>query len=154
MRGGGAKDSSDYYGFPQGVRHESALPNGYSHDSVTIAGGRVEFHYVSAQGTIPSDWTVKRTTAEWDVTIPANTVGWFSLSDAEVEKCKVEGELLAAGELAKAKTRGGQYGNGLAAGSCSFQVDLRKEAARMRVPWHLKNRCSRQEEWNDQRRIP
>jgi alpha-L-rhamnosidase len=86
--------------------------------------GRVAFDYESAYGPIHSDWTVKGTTAEWHVTIPANTTGWLSLSLAEAAKYKLEGAPLAASKLAKAAERGGQSGFELPAGSYNFAVEF------------------------------
>jgi alpha-L-rhamnosidase len=84
----------------------------------------VAFSYASAYGEIASNWTVKGSTAEWHVTIPANTTGWLSLSNAAGAKYKLEGAPLAGNKLAKTATRDGQSGYELAAGSYSFQVDL------------------------------
>jgi alpha-L-rhamnosidase len=86
--------------------------------------GRIAFDYESAYGPIHSDWTVNGTTAEWHVTIPANTTGWLGLSAAEAAKYKLEGVPLAASELARAGERGGQSGFELAAGSYNFAVEF------------------------------
>jgi len=86
--------------------------------------GHVAFDYASAYGPIHSDWTVNGTTAEWHVTIPANTTGWLSLNADEAAKYKLEGAPLAASNLAKATARGGQGGFELAAGSYNFEIDL------------------------------
>jgi hypothetical protein len=67
---------------------------------------------------------VEGVTAEWHVTIPANTTGWLSLSAAEAAKYKLEGAPLAASELAKATTRDGQSGFTLAAGSYTFEIEF------------------------------
>jgi alpha-L-rhamnosidase len=85
----------------------------------------VAFSYASAYGELHSDWTVEGTTAEWRVTIPANTTGWLSLSNAEGAKYKLDGAPLAESKLAKSATREGQGGYELAAGSYSFQVELK-----------------------------
>ena len=49
---------------------------------------------------------MKGTTAEWHVTIPANTTGWLRLSADEAAKYKLEGVPLTESKLAKAITRG------------------------------------------------
>jgi len=86
--------------------------------------GHIAFDYESAYGPIHSDWTVNGTTAEWHVTIPANTTGWLGLSAEEAAKYKLEGAPLAASKLAKAAERGGQSGFELAAGSYNFAVEF------------------------------
>ena len=63
--------------------------------------GTLPFDYASPYGPIHSDWTVKGTTAEWHVTIPANTTGWLSLSKDEAAKYKLEGVPLKQSKLAK-----------------------------------------------------
>jgi len=85
--------------------------------------GRVAFDYASAYGPIHSDWTVKGTTAEWHVTIPANTTGWLSLSAGEAAKYKLEGAPLTS-KLPIAAASGGQSGFELPAGSYSFEIEL------------------------------
>ena len=86
--------------------------------------GHVAFDYDSSYGAIHSGWTVKGTTAEWRLTIPANTTGWLSLTAGEAAKYKVEGVPLTESKLAKAATRGGQSGYELAAGSYTFSVEI------------------------------
>jgi alpha-L-rhamnosidase len=86
--------------------------------------GHIAFDYESAYGPIHSDWTVNGTTAEWYVTIPANTTGWLGLSAEEAAKYKLEGAPLAASKLAQAAERGGRSGFELAAGSYNFAVEF------------------------------
>jgi alpha-L-rhamnosidase len=86
--------------------------------------GSVTFDYASAYGAIHSGWAVKGTTAEWHVTIPANTTGWLSLSAGEAAKYKLEGVPLTESKTATATTRGQESGFVLAAGSYSFQVSM------------------------------
>ena len=83
--------------------------------------GHVAFDYASAYGPIHTDWTVKGTTAEWHVTIPANTTGWLSLSLAEAAKYKLEGAPLTS-KLPIATASGGESGFVLAAGSYNFEI--------------------------------
>jgi len=80
--------------------------------------GRIAFDYDSAYGKIHSDWTVKGTTAEWHVTLPANTTGLLNKDVAG--KYKLEGVSLTQSKLAKATADGFE----LAAGSYSFTVNL------------------------------
>ncbi len=86
--------------------------------------GSVGFDYASTYGTIHSDWKVEGKTAEWHVTIPANTTGWLSLSAGEAARYKLEGAPLTGSKLAKAATRGRQSGFELEAGSYTFSVEL------------------------------
>jgi alpha-L-rhamnosidase len=86
--------------------------------------GSIAFDYASAYGAIHSDWTVKGTTAVWNVTLPANTTGWLSLNADEATKYKLEGVPLTESNAAKVATRGQESGFELAAGSYSFSVEL------------------------------
>jgi alpha-L-rhamnosidase len=86
--------------------------------------GHIAFDYASAYGPIHSDWKIKGSSVTWHVTIPANTTGWLSLSEAEAAKYKLDGVSLAASELARATTRAGQSGFVLAAGSYSFAIEF------------------------------
>ncbi|MDR3772336.1 MAG: family 78 glycoside hydrolase catalytic domain [Terracidiphilus sp.] len=83
--------------------------------------GHIAFDYASAYGAIHSDWTVKGGTADWHVTIPANTTGWLEVNAA---KYKLEGAPLAGSKLAKAVTREGKSGYELEAGSYKFAVEV------------------------------
>ena len=49
---------------------------------------------------------MKGKTAEWNVTIPANTTGWLTLNADDAAKYKLEGTPLAQSKLAKAVTHG------------------------------------------------
>jgi alpha-L-rhamnosidase len=84
--------------------------------------GRIAFDYQSSYGVIHSDWVMSGGTAEWHVTLPANTTGWLPLSAEEAAKYKLDGVAIAESKLAKTGTRGGQSGFELAAGSYSFEV--------------------------------
>jgi alpha-L-rhamnosidase len=86
--------------------------------------GSVQLGYDSTYGRIHSEWTVKGSTAEWHVTLPANTTGWLELTAGEAEKYKLDGVLVSASKLAKASTRSGQSGFELASGSYAFEVNL------------------------------
>ncbi|MGD0730559.1 MAG: family 78 glycoside hydrolase catalytic domain [Terracidiphilus sp.] len=86
--------------------------------------GSVAFDYASSYGTIHSDWTVKGATAEWHVTIPANTTGWLSVSADQAAKYRLDGAPLAESKDAKPKALGQKNGFELAAGSYTFEVEL------------------------------
>jgi hypothetical protein len=62
--------------------------------------------------------------AEWHLNLPANTLGWLSLSKEEAGKYKLEGVPLVKSKLAKAVTRGQESGYELEAGSYTFAVEL------------------------------
>jgi alpha-L-rhamnosidase len=83
--------------------------------------GNISLDYASAYGPIHSDWTVKGATAEWHVTLPANTTGWLELGKGEAGKYKLDGAALTQ---AKATTKSRQNGFELASGSYTFVVEL------------------------------
>ena len=78
----------------------------------------LEFSYASSYGEIKSSWTVKGKTAEWNVTLPANTTGLLEVKGNEAARYKVDGVRLSESPLAK-KIDGGFE---LAAGSYRFEV--------------------------------
>jgi len=86
--------------------------------------GHVAFNYDSVYGPIHSDWTVKGSTADWHVTIPANTTGWLEVNAAEAAKYKLEGVPLAESKLAAPQLLGGRSGYELPAGSYTFSVEF------------------------------
>jgi alpha-L-rhamnosidase len=86
--------------------------------------GSVNFDYASSYGTIHSGWSMKGTTAVWQLTLPANTTGWLSLDSADAAKFKLEGVSLQESKLARAITRGEWRGYELQSGSYSFQVNV------------------------------
>jgi alpha-L-rhamnosidase len=79
----------------------------------------LEFNYASSYGDIKSSWTVKGKTAEWNVTLPANTTGLLELKDTEAARYKLDGVRLSESPLAK-KVDGGFE---LASGSYRFEVN-------------------------------
>jgi alpha-L-rhamnosidase len=79
----------------------------------------LQFSYASSYGEIKSNWTVKGTTAEWNVTLPANTAGRLELKAAEAARWKLEGVALDSSPHAK-KVDGGFE---LAAGSYRFEIE-------------------------------
>lgn len=86
--------------------------------------GSLSFTYDSAYGPIHSAWKVQGTTAEWHVTIPANTTAWLPMGAKQAAKYTIEEVPLAASKLVKAATRAGQSGFELPAGNYTFHVAL------------------------------
>ncbi len=85
--------------------------------------GNIRFDYDSTYGPIHSDWTVKGTTAEWHVTIPANTTARLEVTLAEAGRYKLDGVSLAS--LMALKSANLHYGGfELSAGSHTFTVQL------------------------------
>jgi alpha-L-rhamnosidase len=84
--------------------------------------GSIDFAYPSAYGIIRSAWTVNGSTAEWHVTIPANTTGWVPASDAA--KYKQDGQSLVKSRHAKSTNLDGQSGFALEAGTYTFTVAM------------------------------
>jgi alpha-L-rhamnosidase len=87
--------------------------------------GHILFDYDSSYGRIHSAWAVKGTTAEWHVTLPANTTGWLPLSTVEQSNYKLSGAPLEAGSRLRPETRAGESGLVLPSGSYTFNVDLK-----------------------------
>jgi hypothetical protein len=81
----------------------------------------LEFSYASSYGEIKSSWTVSGKTAEWNVTLPANTTGRLEVKDDEAARYKVDGVALSESPLAK-KVDGGFE---LEAGSYRFEVETK-----------------------------
>ena len=88
--------------------------------------GKISFDYASAYGPIHSDWTVTAQTAEWHVTIPANTTGWLPLAAGQAAKYRLDGASLAESKLATSASREGLAGYELAPGSYTFEVALQQ----------------------------
>jgi alpha-L-rhamnosidase len=86
--------------------------------------GHIALDYDSSYGPIHSDWTVTGTTAEWHVTLPANTRGWLDLTADEAAKYKLDGAPLIANKLAAPGRLGQQSGYDLAPGSYTFTISL------------------------------
>jgi len=116
-----------FYRFAAGV-DATPLDAGFHtvalHPTFDARMGSVRLDYASPYGAIHSDWKVNGTTAEWHLTIPANTTGWLKMGAAEAARYKLEGLPLAESKLAKAAVRGQESGFELAAGSYSCVIDL------------------------------
>jgi hypothetical protein len=63
-------------------------------------------------------------TAEWHLTLPANTSGWLALNAEEAAKFKLDGAMLKVSKLAKAETREGVPGFVLAPDQYTLSVAL------------------------------
>ena len=87
--------------------------------------GSVNFSYPSGYGVIKSSWILKGTTADWSVTIPANTTGWLELSAESAARYKLQGTPLPESKLARPVTLDGKSGYELAAGSYDFSVEVK-----------------------------
>ena len=79
--------------------------------------GHIAFDYDSTYGPIHSDWTVSGATAEWHVTIPPNTTGWWPLSLKAAARYQRNRNV-------KYGSRDGQSGLELAPGSYTFVIQL------------------------------
>ena len=86
--------------------------------------GNIHFDYDSTYGQIHSDWAVKGTTAEWHLTIPANTTARLELKPGEAAKYTLDGAPLTSLMAAKAADHGQNGGFELPAGSYTFIVQL------------------------------
>ena len=84
--------------------------------------GKIAFDYASSYGPIHSDWTATETTAQWHVTIPANTTGWLPLNAEDALKYKLDGIALSVSKQVKAGTQNGKHGYELIPGSYNFVV--------------------------------
>jgi alpha-L-rhamnosidase len=83
----------------------------------------VNFSYQSAYGTIRSSWTVKGQTAEWNLTLPANTTGWLPTNTPS--RFTFRGIQPGATGLVVQTKRDEQSGFQLASGSYSIEVTLK-----------------------------
>jgi alpha-L-rhamnosidase len=81
----------------------------------------LEFSYSSSYGEIRSNWTVKGSTVEWNVTLPANTTGRLELDSGEAAQFKLDGVPLSASPQVKVVDGGFE----LAAGSYRFEREIK-----------------------------
>jgi alpha-L-rhamnosidase len=95
--------------------------------------GWIRFDYDSRYGPIHSDWKAspksgEAHSAEWHLTLPANTTGWLPLTADEAAKYRLDGSPLQSSALAKADTRDGQAGYVLESGQYTFSVIFRERS--------------------------
>jgi alpha-L-rhamnosidase len=53
--------------------------------------GHIELRYDASYGPIRSAWTVTGAKADWQITLPANTIGWLPLTADEAQKFTLDG---------------------------------------------------------------
>jgi len=94
----------------------------YLHPAFDAQLGKIEFTYPSPYGEIHSAWTVRNGTADWSLTIPANSKGWLPISTAEAANYKLDGTAIAQSKLVEATQRDQQSGFELPAGTYHFEV--------------------------------
>ena len=83
--------------------------------------GSVDFSYPTQYGVIRSKWTLKGSTAEWNVTIPANTTGRLDVGAGDAARYSLDGvPLLQSGEV-----RVANRSVELPAGSYAFSVEVK-----------------------------
>jgi alpha-L-rhamnosidase len=86
--------------------------------------GSVDFSYPSSYGVIHSSWMVTGKSANWHVTLPANTTGWLAADGAGAARYAINGVPLARSKLVKAGTHDGQSGFLIESGTYAFTVSL------------------------------
>jgi alpha-L-rhamnosidase len=86
--------------------------------------GNVSLDYDSVYGPIHSAWTVKGSTAEWQLTLPANTTGRLNLTDDEARKYSLNGQPISQTKLARSTTEDGKQSFELPSGAYTFVVGL------------------------------
>jgi len=94
----------------------------FLHPSFDAQLGSIDFTYPSPYGEIHSAWTIKQGTANWDLTIPANTTGWLPLSSTEAANYKLDGSAISQSKLVETARKQQQPGFTLPAGTYHFEV--------------------------------
>ena len=84
--------------------------------------GSIDFTYPSPYGEIHSAWTVTGGTAQWNLTIPANTTGWLPLSATEAANYKLDNFPVSRSKSVIVAQRNGEAGYTLPAGTYNFEV--------------------------------
>jgi alpha-L-rhamnosidase len=72
----------------------------------------LKLEYESSYGEIESSWTLKGTTVEWNVVLPANTTGRLEVKADEAARWSVDGVRLSESPLAKKVDGGLELGAG------------------------------------------
>jgi alpha-L-rhamnosidase len=86
--------------------------------------GSVHFDYASSYGAIHSDWKIDGSTADWNVTVPANAEGWLQLTPDAAARYSLDGTSIQESKSVNSITRNGQSGFELEPGSYSFAVRM------------------------------
>ena len=113
------------YRYAAGV-DTSALDAGFHtvvlHPAFDARLGSVRFDYASSYGPIHSEWKMDGDTANWQISIPANTIGILEVSVSEAARYKIDSVRLSESKLVKPITRNGQTEFELESGSYNFEV--------------------------------
>jgi alpha-L-rhamnosidase len=94
----------------------------YLHPAFDQQLGSIDFTYPSPYGVIHSTWTAQNGTAKWDLTIPANTMGWLPLDNSQAANYRLSGQPIQQSKLVEASKRAAQSGFNLPAGTYHFEV--------------------------------
>lgn len=94
----------------------------YLHPTFDSKLQSIDFTYASPYGDIHSRWNINGATAQWHLTIPANTTGWLPVKSSEVAAYKVDGVALSLSKLVTASTIDGVHGYVVPAGTYDFEV--------------------------------
>jgi alpha-L-rhamnosidase len=94
----------------------------YLHPAFDKQLGSIDFTYPSPYGPIHSGWTVTGSSAQWNLTIPANTTGWLPLTSSEAANYKLDGQPIQQSKSAAPNERDHQSGFVLPAGTYHFEV--------------------------------
>jgi alpha-L-rhamnosidase len=86
--------------------------------------GSLDFSYDSSYGTIHSAWTVTGNQATWDLTIPPNASGHLPLSQEQLQKFKLNGQLLTQSKLRALQANGEGIAFEIPAGTYQFEVAM------------------------------
>ena len=95
----------------------------YLHPAFDAQLGSIDFTYPSPYGEIHSAWTIKEGTAKWDLTIPANAIGWLPLSSTEAPNYKLDGSAITQSKSVESAQKDQQTGFTLRAGTFHFEVN-------------------------------
>jgi alpha-L-rhamnosidase len=95
----------------------------YLHPAFDAQLGSIDFTYPSPYGEIHSAWTIKEGTAKWDLTIPANAIGWLPLSSTEAANYKLDGSAITQSKSVESAQKDQQTGFTLRAGTFHFEVN-------------------------------
>ncbi len=94
----------------------------YLHPAFDSKLASIDFAYASPYGEIHSRYNIEGATAEWHLTIPANTTGWLPLTSSEAANYKVDDLPITKSKLVKSSNRDGETGYIVPAGTYQFQI--------------------------------